>query len=67
MISKKNVSILCSLLSIGISAQAEPGRVQLSAASANANLGIFSGDAMQPLIGNQEGFFFGDLAGDYTN
>ena len=42
------------------------GRTLFSAASANANLGIFSGDAMQPLIGTQEKFFYGDFATDYA-
>jgi hypothetical protein len=42
------------------------GRAQFSAASGDANLGIFGGDVMQPLLGDANHFVYGDVAGDYA-
>ncbi len=39
------------------------GRVTLSAVGAGS-MGIFGGDAMQPVYGNDNGFLFADFMGD---
>lgn len=42
-----------------------PGRFQLSSA-ASRDVGVFSGDYLQPLVLNSANFIYGDLAGNYA-
>ncbi|MES2204636.1 MAG: inverse autotransporter beta domain-containing protein, partial [Pseudomonadota bacterium] len=57
------LSVLSSLLLASLSAQADPGRIQVSAMQSNTS--IFGADGMLPLLGNNQQFFYGDLMGDY--
>lgn len=57
------LSVLSSLLIASISAQADPGRVQISAIQ--SNISIFGADGMLPLLGNQQHFVYGDIMGSY--
>ncbi len=72
---RKNLSLLFTLLSVALSAKADPTvtskntvlpdapRVLFSAAA--TNIGIFGGDAMLPLMGNKNQFIYADMMGDY--
>ncbi len=77
MFKKKSVC-LHALILMGISMNANStnnsqnnaqdwGRVQTSAAAISGGLlGVFGGDAMIPLYGNQDQMIFGDVMGDYA-
>ena len=58
------LSVLSALLLASASAQADPGRVQFSAAQSSFT--TLGADGMLPLLGDNHQFFYGDLMGDYS-
>lgn len=71
---KAHTLTLTSLTLVLLSANAiadTSGRIQFAGAGATSNIGILSGDAMLPLIHQENGFIYGDMMGaqgsDSTN